>query len=234
MGSSIERMLDINNRIEKGNISSKKNLNSGHNVKNQQELDRLIENYDQQVYGPIPNSPQTEEEKYDATREMEKLKEIDAHGGRTAVNLEGRNIPRGIVESIINNPLDLKPIDPRMDELEEKLKDNMPGIKAAANILERVEKRDEEARAKITEQIIQPKPNGSANIDYDLIKTLIENTIDNKLSEINNTLNESAGRQQMYVPTMKMLNFKDKFYFVDNDDNVFECEMKYKGKRKKK
>ena len=102
------------------------------------------------------------------------------------------------------------------------------------NILERVEKRDEEARAKITEQIIQPKPNGSANIDYDLIKTLIENTIDNKLSEINNTLNESVGRQQMYVPTMKMLNFKDKFYFVDNDDNVFECEMKYKGKRKKK
>ena len=234
MGNSIERMLDINNRIEKGNISSKEKLNSGHNVKNQQELDKLIENYDQQVYGPILNSPQTEEEKYDATREMEKLKEIDAHGGRTAVNLEGRNIPRGIVESIINNPLDLKPIDPRMDELEEKLKDNMPGIKAAANILERVEKRDEEARAKITEQIIQPKPNGSANIDYDLIKTLIENTIDNKLSEINNTLNESAGRQQMYVPTMKMLNFKDKFYFVDNDDNVFECEMKYKGKRKKK
>ena len=234
MGSSIERMLDINNRIEKGNISSKEKLNSGHNVKNQQELDKLIENYDQQVYGPILNSPQTEEEKYDATREMEKLKEIDAHGGRTAVNLEGRNIPRGIVESIINNPLDLKPIDPRMDALEEKLKDNMPGIKAAANILERVEKRDEEARAKITEQIIQPKPNGSANIDYDLIKTLIENTIDNKLSEINNTLNESVGRQQMYVPTMKMLNFKDKFYFVDNDDNVFECEMKYKGKRKKK
>ena len=120
MGSSIERMLNINNRIEKGNISSKEKLNSGHNVKNQQELDKLIENYDQQVYGPILNSPQTEEEKYDATREMQKLKEIDAHGGRTAVNLEGRNIPRGIVESIINNPLDLKPIDPRMDELEEK------------------------------------------------------------------------------------------------------------------
>jgi hypothetical protein len=199
-------------------------------------LDRLIENYDRQVYGPSPEPilKENETEKYDATREMERLKEIEAHGGRGAVNLEGRNIPRGIVESIINNPLDLKPIDPRMDALEEKLKDNMPGIKAAANILERVEKRDEEARAKITEQIIQSKPNGSANIDYDLIKTLIENTIDDKLSEINNTLHESVGRQQMYVPTMKMLNFKDKFYFVDNDDNVFECEMKYKGKRKKK
>ena len=35
------------------------------------------------------------------------------------------------------------------------------------------------------------------------------------------------------MTSMKYLSFKDKFYFVDNDDNVFECVMKYKGKRKK-
>ena len=165
---------------------------------------------------------------------MEHLKEIEAHGGRNAVNLEGRNIPQGIVESILNNPLDLKPIDPRMDALEEKLKDNMPGIKAAANILERVEKRDEEARTKIAEQIIQPKPSGNTNVDYELIKTIVESTIDKKMSEIKSTLNESVQRTQSYVPSMKIMNFKDNFYFVDNDDNVFECVMKYKGKRKKK
>ena len=195
--NSIERMLEINTRIEKGNIASKKSTNGGHRVANQQDLDKLIEDYDRQVYGPIPKPilKEGEQEKYDARKEMERLKEIDAHGGRSAVNLEGRNIPQGIVESILNNPLDLKPIDPRMDALEEKLKDNMPGIKAAANILERVEKREEEARAKIAEQII-PQTNTNTNIDYELIKTIIE-------------------------------------YFVDNDNNVFECEMKYKGKRKK-
>jgi hypothetical protein len=227
-------MLEINTRIEKGNIASKKSTNGGHRVANQQDLDKLIEDYDRQVYGPIPKPilKEGEQEKYDARKEMERLKEIDAHGGRSAVNLEGRNIPQGIVESILNNPLDLKPIDPRMDALEEKLKDNMPGIKAAANILERVEKRDEEARAKIAEQII-PQTNTNTNIDYELIKTIIENTIDKKLTEMKNTLNESVERNQMYVPSMKMLNFKDKFYFVDNDNNVFECEMKYKGKRKK-
>ena len=232
--NSIERMLEINTRIEKGNIASKKSTNGGHRVANQQDLDKLIEDYDRQVYGPIPKPilKEGEQEKYDARKEMERLKEIDAHGGRSAVNLEGRNIPQGIVESILNNPLDLKPIDPRMDALEEKLKDNMPGIKAAANILERVEKRDEEARAKIAEQII-PQTNTNTNIDYELIKTIIENTIDKKLTEMKNTLNESVERNQMYVPSMKMLNFKDKFYFVDNDNNVFECEMKYKGKRKK-
>jgi len=231
--NSIERMLEINTRIEKGNITPSKNTSGGHRVANQQELDRLIENYDKQVYGPSPEPilKENETEKYDATKEMERLKEIEAHGGRAAVNLEGRNIPRGIVESIINNPLDLKPIDPRMDALEEKLKDNMPGIKAAANILERVEKRDEEARTRIAEQIIQPTQNQS--IDYEMIKTIVENVIDSKLSEVNNKLNENIQKQQLYVPSMKYLNFKDKFYFVDNDDNVFECEMKYKGKRKK-
>jgi hypothetical protein len=228
-------MLEINTRIENGNVSPKKVSKGGHRITNQQDLDRLIENYDQQVYGPVqkPILKENEQQKYDATREMEHLKEIEAHGGRSAVNLEGRNIPQGIVESILNNPLDLKPIDPRMDALEEKLKDNMPGIKAAANILERVEKQDKETRAKITEKLIQPQQRTSS-VDYELIKTIIESTIDKKLSEMKNSLNESVGKQQMYVPTMKMLNFSDNFYFVDNDDNVFECVMKYKGKRKKK
>ena len=232
--NSIEKMLEISTRIEKGNTTSTKGAVKGHKVANQQDLDRLIESYDQQVYGASvePVLKQNETPKYDARKEMEKLKEIEAHGGRGAVNLEGRNIPRGILESILNNPLDLKPIDPRMDALEEKLKDNMSGIKAAANILERVEKQDKEAKDKLKEQL-QPKQTISNNIDYELIKTLIENVIDKKLEDIKQTINESNSHQQTYIPSMKYLSFKDNFYFVDNDDNVFECIMKYKGKRKK-
>ena len=232
--NSIEKMLEINARIEKGNVTSTKGAVKGHKVANQQDLDRLIESYDKQVYGAStePVLKQDEQPKYDARKEMEKLKEIEAHGGRGAVNLEGRNIPRGILESILNNPLDLKPIDPRMDALEEKLKDNMSGIKAAANILERVEKQDKEAKDKLKEQL-QPKQTISNNIDYELIKTLFENVIDKKLEDIKQTINESNSHQQTYIPSMKYLSFKDNFYFVDNDDNVFECIMKYKGKRKK-
>ena len=149
--NSIEKMLEISTKIEKGNVTSTKGAVKGHKVANQQDLDRLIESYDKQVYGASvePVLKQNETPKYDARKEMEKLKEIEAHGGRGAVNLEGRNIPRGILESILNNPLDLKPIDPRMDALEEKLKDNMPGIKAATNILEKVEKQDREAKITI-------------------------------------------------------------------------------------
>ena len=232
--NSIEKMLEISTRIEKGNTTSTNGAVNGHKVANQQDLDRLIESYDQQVYGASvePVLKQNETPKYDARKEMEKLKEIEAHGGRGAVNLEGRNIPRGIIESILNNPLDLKPIDPRMDALEEKLKDNMPGIKAATNILEKVEKQDKEAKAKLREQL-QPKQTIANNIDYELIKVTIEEAIDKKLESLKQTINEANNHQQTYIPSMKYLSFKDKFYFVDNDDNVFECIMKYKGKRKK-
>ena len=232
--NSIEKMLEISTRIEKGNTTSTEGAVKGHKVANQQDLDRLIESYDQQVYGASvePVLKQNETPKYDARKEMEKLKEIEAHGGRGAVNLEGRNIPRGIIESILNNPLDLKPIDPRMNALEEKLKDNMPGIKAATNILEKVEKQDKEAKAKLREQL-QPKQTIANNIDYELIKVTIEEAIDKKLESLKQTINEANNHQQTYIPSMKYLSFKDKFYFVDNDDNVFECVMKYKGKRKK-
>ena len=54
-----------------------------------------------------------------------------------------------------------------------------------------------------------------------------------KLESLKQNINETNNHQQTYIPSMKYLSFKDNFYFVDNDDNVFECVMKYKGKRKK-
>lgn len=232
--TSIERMLEINSRLGNGDASQRKVSDRKVNVRSKEELDSLIENIDRQVYGPTPVQPNEGiSEKYDPKKEMKKLKEIQEHGGRGAVDLEGKSIPREIAESIINNPLDIFPIDPKMDELEERLQGNMPGIKAAANILERVEKNEQEARAKINEELYVPK-NGESNVDYDEIRRIVESVIDEKMATVTQSLNESTARQGQYVPSMKVLNFKDKFYFVDNDDNVFVCEMKYKGKRKKK
>ena len=229
---NIQRMLEINSRIEKGGTTQ---INSAHRVSNQKDLDKLVESYDTLVYGPStePVLKQGEQKEYKAEEEMKHLKEIKEQGGRGSVNLEGRKIPKGIVESILDNPLDMLPIDPRMDALEQKLKDNMSGIKAAANIFERVEKKEQEARTKINENIILPH-NNSANIDYETLKEIIETCIDNKISELKMALNESVSHHQTYVPSMKYMNFKDKWLFVDNDDNVFECVMKYRGKRKKK
>lgn len=228
--SSIERMLELNNRIEKSQTTPKKSINKGHRVSNKRDLDMIIEDFDRQVYGPIQKSKE-EEEKYDPRKELEHLKEINAKGGRGAVDLEGRSIPKEIVESILNNPLDM-PINTDLDGLEERIKGKMPGIKAAADIFKKVEQKQQEAKNKINENIVRQEA-ATANIDYNLIREIVESAIDKRLTEMKTSLNESVGRQEAYVPSMKLMNFKDKFYFVDNDNNVFECEMKYKGKKKK-
>lgn len=231
--NSIERMLELNNMIEKGNATPSKTASS-HRVTSQRDLDKLIESFDEQVYGSSAEPVLINENKkkeYDPRAEMEHLKEIAENGGRGSVNLEGRHIPKSIVESILNNPLDMKPLsDPRMDALTEKIAGK--GIKAAVDVFNEVEKKEKEARIKLNEQL-SPRSSSTNNIDYNEIKSLIESCIDNKLNEIKNALNESVSSRNAYVPSMKYLSFKDNFYFVDNDDNVFECVMKYKGKRKR-
>ena len=239
MANSIEKMLQINTQLEKGagQIHKTGNNGGGRRVASQQDLDRLIEQYDSQVFGPIPENMLQEQEshKYNAEEEMKRLKEIEAQGGRPAINLEGRNIPREIVESIINNPLDLKPIeDTRMTQLEKKIANK--GIQNAVNVLKKVETKEKEERMKLNEGLTPSQP-VSSNVDYGIIKAIVQECLKEAKEDLRNefktSLNESAGHQA-YVPSMKYLSFKDNFYLVDNDDNVFECVMKYKGKRKKK
>ena len=227
--NSIEKMLEISTKIEKMGVSPQKGSTNMHRVSTKQDLDQLIENYDRNFYAADtePTSKEDGSHEYNARLEMERLKEIAKQGGRGPVNVNGKNMPKEILESIINNPLDLTPIDPRMDELEEKIKNKMSGIKTATDILERVGK-----QSKATKPIVNEDKQPSS-IDYDTIKTIVENVLDSRLERVKETINESNSHQDAYVPSMKYLSFKDKFYFVDNDDNVFECVMKYKGKRKK-
>ena len=44
--TSIERMLELNTRIEKGITESKPKMNGGKSVASQRDLDRLIEDFD--------------------------------------------------------------------------------------------------------------------------------------------------------------------------------------------
>lgn len=225
--NSIERMLQLNTKLESINETAQQ----PHKSLTTSDVDRIVEQYDQQVFGPTTEIPLKEGEhpRYDPNAEMERLKKIAESGSTPIVDVENTKIPKTIIESIINNPLNLKPLDPRMDALEERLKDNMPGIKSAVNILERVENQDKAKEKQIKEQRTL-KPTQTTEIES--LRELISEVFDEKISDLTQTLNE--GRTSSYIPSMKYLSFKDNFYFVDNDDNVFECVMTYKGKRKRK
>lgn len=232
--NAIERMLQINTQLEKSAPSQQP---MHRKAVNQEDLNRIIESYDQQVYGPIVETNNgNQQPKWSAQAEMERLKEIESKGGRSAVDLTGKNIPANILESIINNPLDLSPSisDPRMDALTEKLAQKQGGIQNAVNVMKRIDKQETEAKAKLQEQL-QPKTTTCTSpIDYALLKNIVETVIDEKLGQLKESINESKTNQNGYVPSMKYLSFKDNFYFVDKDDNVYECVMKYKGKNRKR
>ena len=225
--NSIERMLQLNSKLESVNESAQR----PHKPLTSSDVDRIVEQYDQQVFGPTTEIPLKEGERphYDPNVEMERLKKIAENGSTPTLDVENSKIPKTIIESIINNPLNLKPLDPRMDALEERLKDSMPGIKSAVNILERVENQEKAKGKQIKEQrTLKP----IQTTETENLRELISEVFDEKISELTQTLNE--GRTSSYIPSMKCLSFKDNFYFVDNDDNVFECVMNYKGKRKRK
>lgn len=214
--NDIQKMLEINQKVESGGAFNNK----------KDDYHRMIENYDGQYQQPI--MIQEDMKPYSAQEDMERIKKIEKDGGYLKPeSLKDRKIPKEIIESIINEPLNIKPIDdPRMQKLEEKIADKMSGINASKEIFNKIEQQEKNSKEKINEN------NARTVIDYGIIKAIIEEVVDSKLSAIKNSLNES--RTQQYVPAMKFLSFKDKFYFVDKEDNVFECVMSYKGKNHKK
>lgn len=230
MSNNIERMLEISRKLEDKTASSTRNPTTQNAAYGGNGLDNMIQQYDAAVYGP-PSTTYSEEEmgKYSVEKELERITKMKENGATSNLHLEGRGIPKSIVESIINNPLISEPPkDYKMEALTDRLSQSS-GIKKAIEIMKTTDEIDKSTiNEKVVNQPSQQPISSGGGIDYEMIKLLIENAIDKKL----NTLNESK-QGGGYAPSMKYLSFKDKFYFVDNDDNVFECEMKYKGKRKR-
>lgn len=189
-------------------------------------LDEQIDSFDELVFGNsnLDESTDNSFHTYDASAELKQVTNMF-----TAKDLQNSKLPESIKREMANNPLILKStIDPQMTELENRLIDS--GVAKSMGIIKDLEKMD---RQKLNEQkqMQAPKNNGGTNIDYSYIKHLIREAIDEKFSQFGNLLTESKDGQSNSLYVMKL---GKKFLFLDDEDNVFECEMVYKGKNKAK
>lgn len=214
--TSLQRMLEINSRFDSGARTD--------------DFSEIREAFSENVYGDQLIPMQEEVKEYHAEDEMEMIK-----GNMKPRDLENKKIPSYILEEILKNPIDVSSMaeelekgDKRWQQLEEKIKGKKAGLQASAELLRKIEGQNN--KPKITENkkptITEVKTTG---IDYGLIKSIVESVIDEKLKSLNESITLGGN-----APTAKILSFKDKFYFVDNQDNVFECVMEYKGKKKRK
>ncbi len=192
--------------------------------------DGTVESLDRLVYGSEPILQQPEQKVYDANEDMKRMSDISSIPGS---NFEKCRIPNAIKESIRQNPLIIQPMtDSRMDELTERIGgNNDEGFNRSRDIIRKLEESDAIKNATYESPYKQTEPTGgNSKIDYELIKNIVESVVDRKFNE-HRQLNENVSRNGSSLSVMKM---GKKFLFLDDDDNIYECQMVYKGKNKKR
>lgn len=225
----INLVEDIGNNVkyDKTSVESRRVSPGSVPAFNNQSMlhEEQIRKFDDMVYGkPVDDGKQ-----YDAKKEMEKMT-----GALSSAQITKSGLPESIKRSIMAQPLTLSPIeDPNMTALEERLQRTMPGIQKSMKILSDLDQYDLEQKEKT---MAESKPRNdtatTSAIDYALIKTIVESVVDEKLNGMRQILNESTGNG---TPSLSVMNIRnDKFLFLDSDDNIFECQMVYKGKNKAK
>lgn len=224
--NKLQQMLDISNRMEKASSGNKRNTVNVRTA-NPQKIDEMIQRMDEQVYGKYEKP----KEEYDPNEEMESIRKRISEGVKP--NIINSKMPQGIIQSLIENPLDINPSiveDPKMTKLQQRLAESS-GLSRIASINKQVAQKDREIIEE--KKITQSRNNveGGA-IDYSLIKLMIENAIDEKLK----SLNESAfGNKNSSDNGVSVMAFKNgTFKFLTENGDVYECQMVYKGKNKKR
>ena len=150
---------------------------------------------------------------------------------RVRENVRNLKIPAAILHSMIDNPLfetkiDGTDVDSYMDNLMQKNKN----IQASKRINEKLEGVD---NSRVSQTAVSQK--SFSEIDYNKLQQVIEETIDRKLSQYIGKINLNENKQQTASPNLHFIMEKNqKFIFVDSSDNIFECNLVYKGKNRKK
>lgn len=201
-------------RVQDGNIQTF----NGRSILSGADLDRLGNN----AFLSPTNEMATGV--YNAQDDLERMKNMKFDKSKLA----NSRLPDFIKESIVSNPLNVDPtlVDSKMNQFTEQLGQKL-GLQKSVNILQQLDEIDEQKAQKAV--VTETTNNG--NVDYSMIKMIVENVLDEKLGKIATILNENAQRS---TPSLSVMNIRDKFLYLDDQDNIYECQMVYKGKNKKR
>ena len=196
--------------------------------------DKAISSIDQMYNAPyIPTKE--EKEKWNTEKGRAELTEM-ADNNVFMQKLSQSKLPKAIVESMRQNPCNLDPtivnqvmgkeneFFKKLNEAYAKEKDApVSGVQAAMRITEQLETRDKQQNV---DDEYSSEDNKTSTLDTETLEAVISRVIDKKLANFSN-LNGAA------LKTMALTQ-NGTFRFLDSEDNVYECQLKFIGKRKKK
>lgn len=201
-------------RVTNGNLQTF----NGRNIISGSDFDRLG---DSAFLSPVNESSTGV---YNAQDDLERMKSMKIDKSKLA----NSKLPDFIKESIVSNPLNVDPalVDSKMTQFTEQLGQKL-GLQKSVNILQQLEEIDEQKSQKTS--LNEVTNNGG--VDYGMIKMIVEKVIDEKFGDLSSVLNENLRRVS---PGLSVMSIKDKFLYLDDQDNIYECQMVYKGKNKKR
>lgn len=196
--------------------------------------DKTISSIDQMYNSPyIPTKE--EKEKWNTEKGRAELTEM-ADNNVFMQKLNQSKLPKAIVESMRQNPCNLDPtivnqVMGKENEFFKKLNEAyakeqeapVSGVQAAMRITEQLETRDKQQN---TEDENPSEDSKMSTLDTETLEAVISRVIDKKLANLSN----QGGTT---LKTM-VLTQNGTFRFLDTEDNVYECQLKFIGKRKKK
>lgn len=190
--------------------------------------DALINNLTEQVFGSKLIDDGSGNTPYDAKAEMKMIQ-----AGIPQDKLQSSKLPSAIKEAIASNPLIVTTTDPKMDAFTAKLA-AVQGVQKAANIMNQLDEEDKEKENARKAALNESLQRTSVSVDYNLIKSIVENAVKSLKDELSSELNESINHNRQNNTSLKAIKMGDKFLFLDSEDNIYECQMVYKGKNKSK
>ena len=134
-------------------------------------------------------------------------------------NTPNKGLPNAIYESIVNNPLN-QDEGSALDNILSQGKLKKPLVTEENKSFSDYVNEENEQNNTIQSSI----PN-TGNIDYSLIKLIIEDTINKKLDEIKSKLLTESVNNQTSISSIRFNG--NKFHFLTSNGDVYEADLKY-------
>lgn len=245
----LQRILEMSKNMDKKGGESKRSTPAPRQIKREVPLSERLNNADKAIANidAMYNAPyvpsQEEIDAWNPERGREQLAEM-ADKNKFLDKLSKSKLPAAIIESMRNNPCNydestfnsiMGPENTLFKKLNETFgkgkEEPVRGVKAIQQINEQLKTRDKQV---LEETRTLPNANSEQTnvegINLEMLEQVIERVIDRKLGMINESINRAP---QSTIRSMALTE-SGSFKFLDTEGNVYECTMKYLGKRKAK
>ena len=250
-GLDLDKIIETSERLDQQ--MNRPPRQQGHAMRSSSVGSVSIDELDQITSRPIIAANMQETKTYNAKNEIEKINEVRASGGLSVENARNCGLPPAVLESIIKNPCML---DPTLAErnspgsvMAERLREsggpsgNNAFDKMKSLMVRQDEKDIREAEVAsnrfnskgTTQNVNEVTQPYAAAIDYGMIKMIIESVVKEQLQNVKESLLTESHVNTKNNSPLSFLRITEKgIHLVDSKDNVYECSLRYVGRRESK